>query len=306
MLYSLVMRPRAQLLFLTLLLVFTSTLFAKPTFVPGQLIYRKKSFSDLHLSQTSSVETLIEGLGGSIKKIPISKTSSGLQLRGALTEKQTFLVSFNSTVNLDDVQKKIRLSGDVQWVQKNYLFHLFYTPNDPETRQQWHIDAVHLNNAWDLSKGSSGVIIAVIDSGVDYNHPDLKNRMWTNPLVTDFGDSDGNEQTNDKIGWDFGSNDNDPLDNYGHGTMVAGIAAAQTDNGVGGAGAAFNARILPIKVMDDAENIDTVAVALAVNYAVSQKADVINMSLGGAEDANDKNTLFEEAVRLLLRPGMLA
>lgn len=185
----------------------------------------------------------------------------------------------------------------VDWAEPNFLAtaQKFFTPNDPLYNQQWHLNNTGQNNAvtdadidapegWNISKGS-GAVIAVYDDGVQLNHPDL--RIWSNPGETGDGkesngiDDDLNGYTDDYRGWDFNSNDNDPspvLYDDDHGTAVAGVAAATGNNGVGVAGSAIDAWILPIR--SQASNQTPCSEwANAMRYA-GKYADVVNCSWG--------------------------
>jgi subtilisin family serine protease len=123
-------------------------------------------------------------------------------------------------------------------------------PNDPDYSQQWHLPKISAPAAWDITTGSSAVTIAIIDSGLDYNHPDFIGRLWTNSGETAANgiDDDGNGYIDDVNGWDFCNGDNDVYDAvgcygtvYGHGTMVAGVAAATGNNSEAVSGLAMKA-----------------------------------------------------------------
>jgi subtilisin family serine protease len=122
---------------------------------------------------------------------------------------------------------------------------------------------------------------------VDLNHPDLASKIWTNPGETGGGketngaDDDGDGYVDDWRGWDFVNGDNDPQDDYGHGTHVSGIAAAASDNGIGIAGMAWGARIMPLKILDSGGNGSDSDVAAAMVWATDHGAQIINLSLGG-------------------------
>lgn len=282
---------------------FSTLVFGQSPYVPGELLIRKKPLPELKLIQTNvtTLETWLSKHPAQSQKLAIAPPVNAL-FKGKSPHKDIYRVKFEPSSNLDLLMEDIKQLPDVDYVQKNYKFELFYLPNDPSISEQWHLDSVNISEAWDVSQGNSDVLIAVIDSGVDYNHPDLVNVMWKNPYVTGVSDTDGNEQPNDAIGWDFGSNansgagDNNPIDNMGHGTLVAGVAAAETDNGIGGAGIAFSAKILPIKVTDDSGGIDSAALIQAVYYASYHGADVINLSLGGTEPDDDTNRLLEDTI----------
>lgn len=143
--------------------------------------------------------------------------------------------------------------------------------------------------AWDITADSSDMIIAIVDTGVDYNHPDLSENMWTNPEeIPDNGvDDDGNGYVDDVFGWDFvgdgddnDTDDNDPMDLNGHGTHVSGIAAAKGDNALGVTGVCWTAKIMPLRFLD-ADGVGTVADEIsAIDYAIANGAHIINASFG--------------------------
>lgn len=185
----------------------------------------------------------------------------------------------------------------------NYRLELFHTfPNDPMRSLQWYVDSgdsadIELTAAWDVAQGDTGTVIGVMDTGVDLGHPDLSTKIWSNgPEVNGLAgvDDDGNGYVDDLHGWDFGNDDADPnpeptIDEIGldigfHGTFVAGIAAAATDNGTGISGAGWNCRVLPLKVSNSAGTIESDAVAGAFTYATDLGISVLNMSLGGPGD----------------------
>ncbi|MDD4032084.1 MAG: S8 family serine peptidase [Bacteroidales bacterium] len=123
-------------------------------------------------------------------------------------------------------------------------------PNDPYFNQQWYIPYVKADSLWGYTTGDSTQVIAILDTGVDWLHPDLASKIWeNNDEIPENGlDDDGNGFIDDVRGWDFVNDDNDPKDDNSHGTHCAGIAAAETNNGIGIAGVSWGARIMPIKV----------------------------------------------------------
>lgn len=154
-------------------------------------------------------------------------------------------------------------------------------PNDPFFDQQWWIQAVNAHLAWEQSTGDDDQVIAILDTGVDWQHPDLQNKIWENPGEIENGqDSNGNGFVDDIRGWDFINNNNNPMDDNSHGTHVAGIAAAEADNGIGIAGVSWGARIMPVKVLQSSGAGTVANVVQGVNYASENGATVINMSLG--------------------------
>ena len=153
-----------------------------------------------------------------------------------------------------------------------------------------HLETLGIHKAWLNSGGnnhapggSSDVVVAVIDTGVDYNHEDLRNNIWYNPAeIPDNGiDDDGNGYVDDVRGWDCVGDDNDPMDDNGHGTHVAGIVAAE-NNKVGTVGVAFNCKIMVLKAGSSAGYFNNSDIAEAIQYAYMNGASVINMSFGGS------------------------
>ncbi len=157
--------------------------------------------------------------------------------------------------------------------------------------QQWHLGATGVISAWQwladngyAAGGSRDVVVAVIDTGVDYIHPDLAANVWINAIEFSGApgvDDDGNGYVDDIHGADTVTPDGDPQDDHGHGTHVAGIIAAQAGNGVGGVGVAYNVQIMAVKAAQYSGVLAASDIAEAVYYAVDKGADVINMSFGG-------------------------
>jgi subtilisin family serine protease len=167
-------------------------------------------------------------------------------------------------------------------------------PNDPSFNQLWGLhntgqsggtpDAdIDAPEAWDLQTGNPNLVIGVLDTGVDYNHPDLLGNIWTNPgeIANDGIDNDNNGYVDDVRGWDFAYNDNNPSDVDGHGTHVSGTIAGKGNNGVGVAGVAWNAKIMPLKFLDDSGSGYLSDAILAVNYATAKGVKITNNSWGG-------------------------
>jgi subtilisin family serine protease len=150
--------------------------------------------------------------------------------------------------------------------------------NDPMYSQQWYIPAVKADLVWPQTMGDTTQVIAILDTGVDWLHPDLKNKIWKNPNPYLTPGPDG--IVNDIRGWDYINNRNNPMDDNSHGTHVAGIAAAEANNGIGIAGVCPKAKIMPIKVFQSSGRGDASTIAKGINYAATHGATVINMSFG--------------------------
>ena len=163
------------------------------------------------------------------------------------------------------------------------------TPNDPFYGNQWYLQKIKADSAWDKITGSPDIVIAVIDSGIDINHPDLKDNIWTNQkeIAGNGKDDDHNGFIDDIHGWDFVNNVPDPSPKFtagyteagvSHGTMVAGIIAAEGNNGQGVVGVTWHAQIMALKALDDQGEGRTSDVVRAIDYAINNGADIINLS----------------------------
>ena len=176
---------------------------------------------------------------------------------------------------IETVLAALRKDGRVAYAEPNRKVTSFSTPNDPRYAEQWHYDNINLSSAWDLTEGFEEVVVAVIDSGVDTTHPDLKDQLVT--------------------GYDFVRNTSQMIDLDGHGTHVAGTVAAASNNGIGVAGTAWQSKVMPVRVLSSVEaSSDAFNVYRGVLFATGlcvrdsdgeracpeQKAQVINMSLG--------------------------
>lgn len=161
---------------------------------------------------------------------------------------------------------------------------------NPQYGNQGNHSASNVSNGWlhaghsgKYPGGSSDVIVAVIDTGVDYHHLDLRNNIWTNnaEIPNNKIDDDGNGYIDDVYGWDFVGEDNSPLDDNGHGTHVAGIIAAENNN-IGCVGIAYNCKVMALKAGNSSGYFNNSDIAEAIQYAYMNGASVINMSFGGS------------------------
>jgi subtilisin family serine protease len=186
--------------------------------------------------------------------------------------------------------------SDVEFVGYNYLIYALDAPNDPDFGQQWSLhntgpiasgflpDAdIDAPEAWNIFTGNGNTVIAIVDTGVDYTHPDLAANIWTNPneIAGNSLDDDNNGFVDDIRGYDFYNNDNDPYDDHSHGTHAAGIAAAVGNNGIGISGVNWNAQIMPVKILSGSGTGSIYELEKGLYYAADNGANIINMSLGG-------------------------
>jgi len=218
-----------------------------------------------------------------------------------------------------DASTLARLAADprVERVQLNYRRRPLQVPDDPRYPQQWALPAISAPAAWDITAGDSRVVIAIMDSGVDYLHPDLAANIWKNRAEwegVDGVDDDGNGYVDDFQGYDFaatsrGANDNDPMDIDGHGTHLSGIAAAIGNNGLGVAGVNWRASILPLKSMRpdgyfyDSDLIEAIEYAALMKRRFGVNIAAINASLG--DSAGYDGDFLSQAIELAGEAGII-
>ncbi len=208
-----------------------------------------------------------------------------------------------SGTNMQSLIETYQRQPFIQYAHLSYLLYPDEVPNDPDYPDQWHLEKVMAAQAWDIGHCSSDVVIAILDSGFDMNHEDLQDSFWENGLETPGNgiDDDGNGYIDDVNGYDFWGSDNNP-DNVDvanlHGSHVAGIAGATTNNGIGIAGGTWGCSLMLCKVFPDRADggANPGDVAEGIIYAADNGADVINLSLGNAYDIPIEREAIEYAV----------
>ncbi len=166
----------------------------------------------------------------------------------------------------------------------------------------WGADLVKAPEVWAQGYTGKGVVVAVVDTGVDYNHEDLRNNIWTNAneIAGNGIDDDGNGYIDDNYGWNFADKNNNTLDNNGHGTHVSGTIAGENNN-YGVTGIAYNSKIMPVKVLNDSGSGSYSSISKGIRYAVDNGANVINLSLGGSS----ANRTLESAINYASSKGVI-
>jgi len=202
-----------------------------------QILVKAKAGKDLKANAAKHGATKVEELSGAWKlvKVPAGKAAE-------------FVAKFNA-------------DADVELAELDYIHTINLTPNDPSYGSQYHLTKIQANLAWDIHTGGTGATIAIVDTGVDLQHPDLSSKIVA--------------------GYNFVGGNTNADDDQGHGTHCAGIATASTNNGINGAGVSWGARIMPVKVLNSAGSGTTSAIIQGVDFAKNNGAHIISMSLGG-------------------------
>lgn len=210
------------------------------------------------------------------------------------------------------ILKRLKADVNIQFAEPVHTFSTKQVTNDPFLSSSgtwgqpyadlWGLLSIGAPAAWDTSTGT-GVVVAVVDTGLDINHPDIAANVWTNPGEVDsnFFDDDNNGFTDDVHGWNFVFGNNDVTDFSGHGTHVAGTIAATGNNGIGIVGVAWGAQVMPVKALDNSGTGFDFELAPAIMYAAENGADVINASWEGLEPSQS----IEEAIQFATGMGVV-
>ncbi len=209
--------------------------------------------------------------------------------------------------DIEAIVQEFQADPHVEYAQPDHIMEAYMVPNDPYYSSYgswgqlyddlWGLKKIQAEQAWNITQGE-GIIVAVVDTGLDYNHPDIAANVWTNigEIPNNSLDDDGNGYVDDVRGWDFDYPfSNDPMDGHGHGTHVAGTIAAISDNGIGIVGVAPKVKIMPVKALSDAGPGSALALAQSLVYAAENGADVINNSWGCSEPCPDGDPLIKGA-----------
>jgi len=213
----------------------------------------------------------------------------------------TYVLQFGKNIDISEAVKEYMATGYLQYAEPDYKGtsggKTSTVPNDRYYYRQWSLQNdgtfaddtaksgadIKMEEAWDIEKGDSSVIVAIIDEGARLSHPEFAGRIWKNygEIPGNGIDDDGNGYIDDYTGWNFAYNNNNPTDDEGHGTNVAGIIGANANNTIGYAGIDWHCKLMIIKALDTNNFGYYSAWAEGITYATDNGAKVINMSLGG-------------------------
>lgn len=301
-------------LYLIAVLLCAASVFARE-FVPHEVLVKLTSIprrmrqAHVSVSGVERIDSLIHS-----NEVDVSLPFSAF--RENLPELAHYLLlRFSEEVDIDEEIHRIEQQAGVEWADYNHIFRTRFVPNDSGFSSQWQLTRIQAPYAWDISQGDSSIIIGIIDTGIDYNHPDLVQNLWHNSeeIPGNDIDDDDNGFVDDTIGWDFVdapslpaggddlTRDNDPMDEYGHGTFVAGVAAATTNNEIGVASIGFHCRIMCLRAGNRHGWLEEDDVAAALLYAMDNGASVVNMSFGDVA----ASPLLRETARLVHDAGVV-
>ncbi len=286
-------------IFILVLLFYSTFLPSSSPYISGRVIFKiQKNFNK------NSAFTEISNGKIDLGKIEIKKLSETKEKNLSLI----FILKYSKPLDAVFVAKYISKFKFIKWAEPDYIGKLAgYVPNDPNYSEQWYLPKIGMEDAWDVIRPNGNVTVAVIDNGLNFGHPEFNGKIWTNPNETpdDGIDNDNNGYVDDLHGWDFGMNDNNPEHDgtsY-HGSQVAGLIGAATDNNVGIASVGYNVKIMPLKITDTQSFTEVIMSAgyQAMIYAADNGADVINCSWGNYAYTH----LGEEAVNYALSKGCI-
>lgn len=286
----------------------------EPLYREGQVIVKFKTSPNKArgAKADNSVSKALQLIGGTNAKQLMPLTGSlPAKSRGGNGKNPTdnndlsglYVLQFDKSRSVDTTIKKLEELDDVEYAEPNYIRRAFGSATDFTSaslyNSQWYLSAINMPYLWDQPiVNDKRPLIAILDTGIDFSHPNLKNQSRYNNFGEDYGfngeDDDNNGYIDDGYGWDFIYNTAmNPYDKHGHGTHCAGIAAGASDNGDGIVGANPDAKILGVRVLDENGDGDDATIILGVNYAIAIGADILSMSFG----ENYPNNALQDALQ---------
>jgi subtilisin family serine protease len=279
-------------------------------FLPAVAITQKKTSAESYVTG----ELMVKFKGG-----PFSEAATAGHAEMETVVIETFpsvgwqRIALPKGLNVPEAISGYRSMPGVEAVQPNYVYRLHATPNDDRFGEMWAMNKIKAPDAWNITTGSSSVVVAVIDTGVDYTHEDLNGNMWRNPgeIPGNLTDDDANGYVDDVHGIDTARNDSAPEDEYNHGTHVAGTIGAIGNNSTGVTGVNWNVRLMAVKIFDLVGNTTTADVVESFQYVAMMKGRGVNVRLingswGGPPEIPAEDQAIKDSIELAGDAGILS
>jgi subtilisin family serine protease len=298
----------------------------EPEFVPGELVVKFKPNVSVKLSiSTKGTATIsycsIDSLNeqhGVISLEKVFKTAKKPVAKEIPDLTNIYILKLPKDANILSIAEVYQKNPNVEYAEPNYIAHICIIPNDSYYSQQWAHQNMQSEQAWDRETGDPSVVVAIVDTGVDWDHPDLEANIWINKdeIPDNEIDDDNNRYIDDDKGWDFvtvdpsevfpgedpGPEDNDPMDFHGHGTHCSGIAGAVTDNAQGIAGVTWGCKVMALRAgykgNDGRGYLQISDLSNAIVYAADNGAKVISMSFGSHDISQTEKNAIDYAYSL--------
>lgn len=254
-------------------LLLSSPVFPKGVrYVPDQIIIKYKEGQSPEQLKEAGNERAAAALTTTLKNIGMLSQEKLFTSESVLLNNY-YVLTLRSGVNVPEVYRKLNSVSQIENITPNYILTTQAVPDDPyfKSGAQWDMKKINLENAWNMQKGKSSVVVAVIDTGADYNHEDLQGVIIKGENEVVKG--------------------GDVMDDNGHGTHVAGTIAAVTNNGIGISSTSWGAKVMAIKACDASGDCPTSQVLAGIEYAVNKKVNVINISIAGVGSCGNENPL---------------
>jgi serine protease len=288
---------------LSLFLVSANAQTIYPDYVDGQIYVRIKKDTRAYMPLNADKKHLPTGtlafLKGAEKLAGITNVSQQFANAKHSSElRRTYQITFSNHAKVNDLIREIEATGDVEFAEKVPLTKTCLTVNDPSYPSQWGLSTIDAPLAWNYFSTGSSIVVAIVDDAVQTTHPDLSPNLWVNPgeIASNGIDDDGNGIIDDINGCDVSDNNfdpNPPTTAYDHGTHVAGIAGARSNNATGVASIGFSVKLMCVKSTNSASSVTHGYDG--VLYAADNGADVINMSWGGSGSSITTQAIIDYA-----------
>jgi len=295
-------------------------------YAPGEVILKLKSNRQFSKNAIGVLSTGLSGLDIVLQRFGVFESkplfdplNSAQNLRSTLGMDRVYILHFSAAANVDSIVSDLSTLQEVEYAEPDFVGHGAgvaridsLVPNDAYFNRQWAFRNTGSNlsansgkvgadikavTAWSICTGDSNIIVADLDSGLKWDHPDIADRVWVNKKETAGNgiDDDSNGYVDDIHGWNFAYGNNNVRDDYGHGTNTASIIAAKSNNGLGYAGLDWACKIMPLKELDSTDSGLYSWWASALYYAANNGARLINMSEGGTGNSQTLETAIDYA-----------